>query len=146
MTARRWLQICLVLLIASGCAQRADWIESMLVTVDVTGQWTGELAVGASGGEFHLTLRQTGPKATGDVTCLCTSGHFWSGPIVGTVSGDLLTLSRPDGLLQVEMIVAGDEMSGTVTFTHLTASSSTPQRQLRTLRLQRQPGGRPESH
>ncbi len=135
----------LALLIASGCSQRGDWIESMLVTVDVTGRWAGELPVGASGGEFNLTLRQTGPKATADVTCLCTSGHLWSGPIEGTVSGDLLKLSRPDGLLQVEMIVAGDEMSGTVTFTHLTASSSTPQRQIRTLRLQRQSGERPES-
>ncbi len=43
MKARRWLQVWLVLVIASGCAQRADWIESTLVTVDVTGRWTGEL-------------------------------------------------------------------------------------------------------
>ena len=41
MNARRWLQVGLVLLIASRCVQRADWIEGTLVTVDVTGRWTG---------------------------------------------------------------------------------------------------------
>ena len=28
------------LVLAAGCA-RSDWIESTLVTVDVTGRWTG---------------------------------------------------------------------------------------------------------
>jgi len=39
MKARRWLQMWLALLIASGCVQRTDWIEGTLVTVDVTGRW-----------------------------------------------------------------------------------------------------------
>ncbi len=62
----------LALLIASGCAQRSDWIEGTLVTVDVTGRWVGV-------GGFDMTLRQTGPKATGNVNV--TGGNLWSGPI-----------------------------------------------------------------
>jgi hypothetical protein len=130
----------LVLLIASGCAPRADWIEGTLVTVDVTGRWTGgtwsQSAVGGgTGGAFEMTLRQTGPKMTGDVSLTGGNAHFWSGPIEGTVTGDVLKFSRPDGRLRGEVIVAGDEMSGAVDF----GSGTKP------LRLQRQPGGRPES-
>jgi hypothetical protein len=39
-----------------------------------------------------------------------------NGPIEGTVSGDVLKFSRPDGQLRGEVIVSEDEMSGTVTF------------------------------
>ena len=56
----------LVLLIASGCAQRADWIEGTLVTVDVTGRWDGTYDEPLSGGRFDMTLDQTGQ---GDREC-----------------------------------------------------------------------------
>ena len=53
----------------------------------------------------------------------------WNGLIEGTISGDVLKFARPDGRLSGEVIVAGDEMSGTVTFGGVR----------RALRLQRQP-------
>ena len=59
-----------------------------------------------------------------------------SGPIEGTVSGDVLKFHRAEGTLRGEVSVTGDEMFGTVTF----GPTGT-----KTLRLQRQPGGRPES-
>jgi len=134
MNASRWLQIGLVLLIASGCVQRADWIGGTLVTVDVTGRWTGTW--GARGG-VDMTLRQTGPRATGDIRLFGdVLAPNASGPIEGTVSGDVLTFSRREGGLRGEVIVAGDEMSGTVTF----GVAGT-----RALRLQRQTGERPQS-
>ncbi len=76
-----------------------------------------------------MTLRQTGPKVTGDLALIGLSMHRWSGPVDGTVTGDVFKFSRPDGLLRGQVIVEGDEMSGTVTFGPGT----------RTLRLHRQP-------
>jgi hypothetical protein len=61
---------------------------------------------------------------------------------VGTVSGDVLSFSRWDGRLRGEVIVAGDEMSGTVTFTPLSTSACCPgayTHGTKTLRLQRHP-------
>ena len=139
MKARRWLQVWLVLLIASGCAQR-DWTD-ILVTVDVTGRWTGTWS-GPGGGDFELTLKQTGPKATGELRLTGGETQYWNGDIAGTVSGHVLSFGRWDGRLRGEVIVALDEMSGTVTFTPLSTSGCCPgtyTHGTRTLRLQRQP-------
>jgi hypothetical protein len=138
MKTKRWLQIGLVLVIAAGCA-RTDWIEGTLVTVDVTGQWGGKWSNGG-GDQVEMTLRQTGPKVTGDFRMTGADAHFWSGPIVGTVKGDVLTFGRDE--LRGEVIVAGDEMSGTATFTSSGASACCPgvsKEGTKTLRLQRQP-------
>lgn len=88
MKARRWLQMWLVLLIASGCAQRADWIQGTLVTVDVAGRWTGTFSrvggdPGASAGGLDMTLRQTGPRATGDVRLLAATLNSGTAPSRG---------------------------------------------------------------
>jgi hypothetical protein len=141
MKARRWLQVWLVLLIASGCA-RSDWIEGTLVTVDVTGRWTGMWSGSGAGGNFEMTLRQNGPKATGDVSL--PGGHVneFSGPILGAIRGDVLSFSRPDGRLRGEVRVAVDEMSGTITLTPMTQSGCCPGGPMagtKTLNLQRQP-------
>jgi hypothetical protein len=124
------------LLIASGCARRADWIESTLVTVNVTGWWVGNYRSGQGVGEFDMTLYQAGPKVTGDVTMTLASPQYREVSIEGTIAGDVLRFSRPDGQLRSEVIVAGDAMTGTVTF----GTGGT-----RTLRLQRQTDARPES-
>jgi hypothetical protein len=143
MKARRWLQVGLVLLFASGCAQRSDWVESTLVTVDVTGRWTGQWFGSGGGGDFAMTLRQTGPKATGDLERSgAADAHNWNGTIVGTVRGDTLSFGLLDGRLQGEVIVAGDEMSGTITFTPIVTSGCCPgvyTSGTKTLKLQRQP-------
>ena len=50
-----------------GCT-RPDWIQSTLVTVDVSGEWQGNISrpAGAYGpGLISLSLRQSGPKVTG---------------------------------------------------------------------------------
>jgi hypothetical protein len=54
-----WILIAETLAIGSGCA-RPDWIESTLVTVDLTGVWQGtSTRDGAPGpGNITLTLQQ----------------------------------------------------------------------------------------
>jgi hypothetical protein len=142
MKTMRWLQVWLVLLVASGCAQRSDWIESTLVTVDVAGRWTGNWSGAGGGGDFGMTLRQSGRKARGDVALTGGDAHNWNGSMVGTVRGDVLTFTVLDGRLRGEVVVAGDEMSGTVTFTPISSSGCCPGVYMsgtKALRLQRQP-------
>jgi hypothetical protein len=115
----------LVIVMASGCA-KADWIDRTLVTVDVTGEWTGAGSGGEGDQQFALTLRQTGPKATGSVSLLGWGAHNWNGPVVGTINGDVFSFSRDDGRIRGEVLVAGDEMSGTVAFAPVTSSACCP--------------------
>src|SRR5262245_25133069 len=73
-----WWLIAAVLLVSPGCAKPADWIESTLVTVDVSGVWEGmvpaAVVAGTAGGAggagvpavfARLTLEQGGPKVKG---------------------------------------------------------------------------------
>ena len=84
-----------------------------------------------------MTLQQTGPKVIGDVSLGGWNAGPFSGPIEGTVTGDVLKFSRVDRAdLRGEAIAAGDALTGTVTFGNV---GTVP------LRLQRQPGGHPES-
>jgi len=109
--ARRWLQIGLVLVIAVGCAQRADWIEGTLVTVDVAGVWKGRALIGGTSGgtsgDFELALTQRGAKVTGDGRIRAEKFR-----VEGAVRGDVLTFNEPAGRLHGEARVTGDEMSG----------------------------------
>jgi len=106
----RWLVAALLLLGALGCAQRTDWIEGTLVTVDVSGVWTGTVVPGLEagvGGDLQMTLVQRGAKVSGD-------GRFRATrmAIEGTVRGDVFSFSEPGGRFRGEATVTGDEMSG----------------------------------
>src|SRR5215467_3182560 len=89
----------------SGCA-KPDWIQDTLVTVDVTGTWHS-----ASGAFVELRLEQQGSKVRGSVRQAIGS---YSGPIEGTVSGDLFTFKGTGTATNLagRMRVSGDEMSG----------------------------------
>src|SRR5262245_55600533 len=111
-----WLGVAVTLLLAAGCA-RPDWIESMLVTVDVTGTWSGEVRQlrGSTLGRAELTLQQEGPNVKGLMTV--RSGIPGASrrdmPVEGNVNGDVVRLSGVDGHL--ELVVKGEEMSGSWT-------------------------------
>ena len=110
-----WVAIGLFVLSATGCA-RPDWIEQTLVTVDVTGEWRGSWASSAIGSHAGnrpvvLTLRQNGPKVTGQIT-LATQAEGPVGPIEGTVSGDIFRFHDLRNRLTGQLQVTGDEMAG----------------------------------
>jgi len=99
-----------VLAFGSGCAH-SDWIDRTLVTVDVTGIWRGSMSqLTTGGGEARLELRQQGAKVTGYVQL--PAGTLVSGPIDGTVEGDVFRFKDARGILSGELMVSGDEMSG----------------------------------
>ncbi len=116
--------IAAVLLLSPGCVKQPDWIESTLVTVDVTGVWHGQasgmsgIPTGTSAGrltshDITLTLEQEGPRVKGSFM-LGTPGRY-SGPLEGRVGGDVLHFTVVGGTREVfrgELTVSGDEMEG----------------------------------
>jgi hypothetical protein len=107
--------IATALVFASGCAQ-TDWIDRTLVTVDVTGSWHGTIGgVGSSMGsssEMWLDLQQAGSKVTGSVRFKPDQAFGNSGPIEGSVSGDVFQYRLLRGSTYIDLTVSGDEMTG----------------------------------
>jgi len=106
--------IAMTFVYASGCAQK-DWIDRTLVTVDVTGSWYGTIGgVGSSMGtnsEMWLDLQQAGSKVTGSVRFKPDQAFGSSGPIEGSVSGDVFQYRLLRGGTYIDLTVSGDEMT-----------------------------------
>ena len=133
------LLIATTFVVSSGCAKQ-DWIDRTLVTVDVTGTWTGSV-VSPDGqpmisSEVRLELQQKGSRAIGSflapVLGTLTRGSM---PIEGSVAGDVFTFKDARGSLSAELAVSGDEMRGggmvgsgrSVTFNLRRVDASPPQ-------------------
>ena len=133
------LLLATLLTMTAGCA-RTDWIDRTLVTVDVTGTWSGSMGGGPGAypvPDLLLELEQQGSTVTGSVR-FTPGGHA---ELNGTVAGDV---SRFKGLrahgnasgIEGELTVSGDEMSGQI---------STPVLGGRPLSLRRVDPSRPAS-
>ena len=99
---------------SSSCA-RSDWIDRTLVTVDVTGVWSGVISNSLSSVEVSIDLRQEEPRVEGSVKVKGMIHHWMQdipGPIEGTVSGDRFEFKRTSGPLRGDVTVSGDEMRG----------------------------------
>jgi hypothetical protein len=114
MDRRAFIGTLAAVMCGSGCA-RSDWIERTLVTVDVTGVWSGTCNNGLYNTELWMELKQEGSRVTGNLT---PTGFIHgvlqdvSGPVEGTVSGDRFEFKRVGGSLVGEMTVDGDVMVG----------------------------------
>ena len=115
MDRRAFIGILAALMCLPGCTTPPDWIERTLVTVDVTGSWYGVSPIKTNAGypDLWLELQQEGPKAKGS-TRVNTSGMQRSGPIEGTIAGDVFTFRETNGPLTGELRVSGDEMTGEI--------------------------------
>ena len=84
------------------------------MTVDVTGTWQGS----TSFGWIELDLEQQGTRIKGSMRSASggrfTGGDLTSGPIDGTVAGDVFTFKQTNGRVAGETTVSGDEMRGQV--------------------------------
>jgi hypothetical protein len=104
------------LALGSGCA-KSDWIQQTLVTVDVTGTWVGSIGAGHIVAEVRLELEQQGPRVTGSVVQMGPGfgGHApLTGPLDGTIRGDVFSFALRNTSVQGELTVKGDEMNGFV--------------------------------
>jgi len=107
-----WAFLAIALVLPSGCAKQ-DWIDRTLVTVDVTGAWSGSLRGAQAPRDVQLELKQEGSKVTGTMRLLpaFTPGDTAS-PIEGNVAGDLFRFHDARGTLSGELTVGEDEMTG----------------------------------
>jgi len=110
-----------VLACSSGCA-KSYWIQGTLVPVDVTGTWVGSSnrpsGDSTTSFEARFELKQQGSKVAGLFRVFGPAGlaALWpdvpSGPIEGSVAGDVFQFSQTDGSIVGEMTVRGDKMTG----------------------------------
>jgi hypothetical protein len=109
--------IAAALAFGSGCA-RSDWIDRTLVTVDVTGTWQGQASGSNVTSEVWFVLEQQGSTVKGSIRL---SGgpnvQSHSGPIDGTVTGDVFRFKTTRGGVEGELTVSGEEMNGRVSIT-----------------------------
>jgi hypothetical protein len=112
-----WTLVIAALAFGSGCA-KTDWIGRTLVTVDVTGSWYGRASgQGAAYGmsDLLLDLQQEGSTVKGSLRLRATSGTAAvSGPIEGTVTGDVFRFKNMRGTVEGELTVSVDEMQGVI--------------------------------
>ena len=101
------------LVVGSGCAKQ-DWIDRTLVTVDVTGAWSGShrAAIGGAGGSRDVVfeLEQQGSTVKGSMRATLSAGMPRN--IEGTVAGDVFRFKDPRGTWEGTLTVSGDEMEG----------------------------------
>jgi hypothetical protein len=104
--------IAAALAFGSGCA-RSDWIERTLVTVDVTGSWQGGLRGSGQTSAVWLELEQQGSTVKGFIRLSGLDAIVsYSGPIDGTVTGDVFRFRTTRPGMEGELTVSGDEMNG----------------------------------
>ena len=105
-----------LLAVRAGCAQK-DWIDRMLVTVDVTGTWSGTMMQAGSGGvggarDVVLELEQRGSTVKGTMRVIPRGAA--PDTLEGTVAGDVFRFKDPRALWEGELTVSGEEMAGQV--------------------------------
>jgi hypothetical protein len=59
------LALMVTLVVSVGCA-KSDWIQSTLVTADVTGVWVGSFGIGNAFSDVRLRSEQKGSKVKGN--------------------------------------------------------------------------------
>jgi hypothetical protein len=113
----------IVIVAVAGCAgsksrsasSTAPPSAAVPAPADVNGVWTGQEVGGPS---VSMTLKQAGPKVTGDLTI--AGRPDISGPVVGMVEGNTLRLEERSGYgSEPALTVKGDRITGIVSGTTL---------------------------
>ena len=94
-----------------GAAREAQQAAENAPTANVAGTWTGSAGTGGVSVPINMTLAQTGTAVSGNIS---VGGRpDLSGPVKGTVQGEIVKLSLPSVTLG-QMIAKGGVMSGEV--------------------------------
>ena len=98
-------------LAVSGCgAREAQQAAANAPTANVAGTWTGSSTTGGSFVPITMTLGQTGTDLTGSVS---VGGRpDISGPVKGSVQGELVQLSLASPSSAVQLRAKEDTMTG----------------------------------
>jgi hypothetical protein len=103
-----WLLIGLLLMAIGGCARR-DWVDDLLVLVDVSGEWNGTVQW-TGPANFSWTLQQDGARVTG-ASSMPRAGPL-NGRVEGLVNGEVFAFTIPGSPVRGALTVDGDEMTG----------------------------------
>jgi hypothetical protein len=112
----KMLSIAVLVLLAAvsagcGAAREAQQAAANAPTANVAGTWTGSAGTGGVSAPVTLVLTQTGTNLAGNIT---VGGRIdLSGPVTGTVQGEIVKLSLSTVTLG-QMIAKGGTMSGEV--------------------------------
>jgi hypothetical protein len=94
-----------------GAAREAQQAAENAPTANVAGTWTGSAGTGGVSVPINMTLAQTGTNVSGNIS---VGGRpDLSGPVKGTVQGEIVKLSLASVTLG-QMIAKGGVMSGEV--------------------------------
>jgi hypothetical protein len=99
--------------VSAGCgaAREAQTAAENAPTANVAGTWTGSAGTGGVFAPIRLTLTQTGTTVSGTIDVGGRSDL--SGPVKGTVKGEVVNLSLASVTLG-QMIAKGGTMTGEV--------------------------------
>jgi len=106
-----WITIVLI----AGCASQPAVPPGVL---DLSGVWEGTWNGGPIGrGRITLTLTQAGTRVTGSLKMSgATAISATDGPVEGVVTDTTFSFEQPSGgVMQGEMAIVGEEMSGDAT-------------------------------
>jgi hypothetical protein len=79
---------------------------------DVSGSWTGTWSRGTASGPVEMTLKQDGEAVSGTITSRKVNPPLLDAPIMGTFTGNKLSLKVPSTGGWIEATVDGKAMSG----------------------------------
>jgi hypothetical protein len=112
----------LLVLAVAGCATTGETTAGMNTsgpTAQAAGAWSGYAGVGATSLPVSLTLNQTGGDVSGNINI--GGRPDFTGPVVGTVQGNALSLKMQRGPGSFSpMVVGQDQITGTSQFGPIT--------------------------
>ena len=105
------LVIAIVLGGCGGSLQSANTLNTSGPTANAAGSWAGFAGAGAVSAPVSLQLAQTGSNVSGNIT---VGGRpDFSGPVVGSVQGNGLSLRLASGTASLPMLAVGsDQITG----------------------------------
>ena len=107
--------VLVLVLVFAGCAgmDQTSGVNTAGPTANANGVWSGWAGVGAAAAPVSLALSQSGGNVKGDID---VGGRpELTGPVVGTVQGNALTLRLQSGYGQLPVMkVSQNEISGVI--------------------------------
>ena len=102
----------LLLTVIAGCASSASDVQASGPPANAGGAWSGYAGVGTVSAPVTLRLTQDGGNVSGDL--VVAGSTELTGPVTGTVRGNMLQLSMRSGRSISPMTVGKDQITGII--------------------------------
>ena len=102
----------LLLTVIAGCASSGSDVQASGPPANAAGAWSGYAGVGTVSAPVTLRLTQNGGNVSGDL--VVAGSTELTGPVTGTVRGNMLQLSMQSGRTISPMTVGKDQITGII--------------------------------